>query len=220
MSVKGYIKNYKKCIRCNEMLPWNQKHYSRSDLKTNFNSDCRCRKCKIDAVEEDNWSDGKLKCHFCGTFQDIDQFCIDPSNKQKYRDYRHRKCHSCKRIHDKTNRIYRYGGDKITHIIRNRWDAANARSRKHNLEFNITMDDIYNMIVKQDFKCNLTKIDLTFEMGSGRVQTNMSLDKINPNLGYTKDNIQIVCAAVNMMKSNLSNDELYNFCEKILENKR
>lgn len=52
-------------------------------------------------------------------------------------------------------------------------------------------------------------------MLSGRTPTNISIDKINRNLGYTKDNVQLVCMACNQMKSDLSDDMLYFFCKQI-----
>lgn len=35
------------------------------------------------------------------------------------------------------------------------------------------------------------------DIDSRRPNTNVSVDRINPNLGYTKDNIQFICMAVN-----------------------
>lgn len=60
---------------------------------------------------------------------------------------------------------------------------------------------------------------MTYDFDSGRVFTNVSIDQINPHLGYTKDNIQLVCMAVNQMKSDMSMDELFMFCEAILKSK-
>jgi hypothetical protein len=44
-----------------------------------------------------------------------------------------------------------------------------------------------------------------------------SLDRIDSTKGYSKDNIQIVCAQVNLMKHELTINELKFWCEKILE---
>lgn len=53
---------------------------------------------------------------------------------------------------------------------------------------------------------------MTYIEGSGRHLKNMSID-------HTEDNVQLVCAQVNMMKSDMSLEELYTFCEAILKNK-
>lgn len=58
-----------------------------------------------------------------------------------------------------------------------------------------------------------------FDLYQGRTFTNVSIDQINPHLGYTKENIQLVCMAVNQMKSDMSIEELYMFCEAIIKTK-
>lgn len=42
-----------------------------------------------------------------------------------------------------------------------------------------------------------------------------SLDRINPNLGYTKDNIQVISRKANLMKQDASYEELQSFAEWI-----
>lgn len=48
---------------------------------------------------------------------------------------------------------------------------------------------------------------MTFDLYQGRTFTNVSIDQINPHLGYTKENIQLVCMAVNQ------------FCKTIIKTK-
>jgi hypothetical protein len=60
---------------------------------------------------------------------------------------------------------------------------------------------------------------MTSLSNTGRILTNLSIDRIDSKKGYIKDNIQFVCMAVNQMKSDLTLDELYFFCESILKNK-
>lgn len=43
--------------------------------------------------------------------------------------------------------------------------------------------------------------------------------KIDSSKGYTKDNIQLVCAAANMMKGYMEYNDLIHFCEAIIKNK-
>jgi len=38
---------------------------------------------------------------------------------------------------------------------------------------------------------------MTYEMDAGRVYTNISIDQIEQGKGYTEDNVQLVCMAVN-----------------------
>ena len=59
---------------------------------------------------------------------------------------------------------------------------------------------------------------MTYLAGHGRKQTNISIDRINSSLGYIRGNVQLVCDAVNVMKSNSTEEELYQWSLMIVEN--
>ena len=61
---------------------------------------------------------------------------------------------------------------------------------------------------------------MTYELDSGRVYTNISIDQIEPGKGYTLDNIQLVCSAVNQLKSNWNMDTVLYICKSIIENNK
>lgn len=67
-------------------------------------------------------------------------------------------------------------------------------------------------------KCAISNIPMTYEFCKGNVMTNISVDQINPKAGYTKDNVQLVCWAVNRMKGEMSMDELLYFVNSIHDN--
>ncbi|MEE0616836.1 MAG: hypothetical protein UCP83_06055 [Intestinibacter bartlettii] len=46
----------------------------------------------------------------------------------------------------------------------------------------------------------------------GRTNTNVSIDRIDSSKGYTKNNIWLICSAVNFMKSNLNLEEFKQYC--------
>lgn len=69
----------------------------------------------------------------------------------------------------------------------------------------------------QNYLCAITKLPMTCELRKGEnIYTNASVDQKIPSAGYTKDNIQLVCRIVNIMKWNLPQEELYIWCERIL----
>lgn len=57
---------------------------------------------------------------------------------------------------------------------------------------------------------------MTYELDSGRVYTNVSIDQIDPSKGYTLNNIQLVCMGVNQMKSDLDMNTLLYLCNAII----
>ena len=57
---------------------------------------------------------------------------------------------------------------------------------------------------------------MTYQAGSGRVNTNISIDRIDSSVGYVRGNVQFVCDVANRMKQDLSQKELLVWCERIL----
>lgn len=61
---------------------------------------------------------------------------------------------------------------------------------------------------------------MTYELEKGRTYTNVSIDQISPSVGYTVDNIQLVCMAVNQLKSDLDMDTVLLLCSAILNSNK
>jgi DNA-directed RNA polymerase subunit RPC12/RpoP len=75
-----------------------------------------------------------------------------------------------------------------------------------------------NLLIKQKYKCALTGIKLTCLRANGiKFKTNASIDRINSDLGYNIDNIQLVCSVVNILKSNLTSHEYIKWCKKVVK---
>jgi len=49
---------------------------------------------------------------------------------------------------------------------------------------------------------------------------NISIDRINSSLGYTKDNVQLLAAIVNHMKTDLPDSEFIKICSIITDNNK
>lgn len=103
-------------------------------------------------------------------------------------------------------------------MLKNKLGRAKCRAKQSNLPFDLTVEDLYNLWNEQNGKCAISNIPMTYEFCKGNVMTNISVDQINPKAGYTKDNIQLVCWAVNRMKGEMSMDELLYFVNSIHDN--
>ena len=79
--------------------------------------------------------------------------------------------------------------------------------------------DLLELWHKQNGKCALTQLPMTFEVGKGFVKSNVSIDRKVPGLPYEISNLQLVCKAANMMKQDFTEEELLMWCKLILENK-
>ncbi len=90
---------------------------------------------------------------------------------------------------------------------------TNAELR--NLSFSITIEDVYNKLVENNYKCALSGIDLTFKPFG--LKHPASIDRIDSNIGYEIDNIQVVHKDVNFMKQRFSQEYFIDTCLKIAE---
>lgn len=113
--------------------------------------------------------------------------------------------------------VYRY---KFTYSHRNSSQKnflktlLNRKGRNKTL----TVEFLENLLERQNGLCAISGVGLTFIAGQGRVNTNVSLDQIEPGKGYIEGNIQLVCRIVNTMKYDNSLKEFIDWC-KIISNR-
>ena len=89
------------------------------------------------------------------------------------------------------------------------------RIKKRGSEYDITLDDLLNQWKKQKGLCVYSGLKLTHPIDGGDNLTKASLDRIDSNKGYVKDNIQFISIACNHAKNNMSHEEMIMFCENI-----
>ena len=82
----------------------------------------------------------------------------------------------------------------------------------------LTRNDLLEVLESQNYKCAISGIDLTCSLEKGtRFWTNASVDRIVAGGPYTKENIQLVCRAVNSWRSDLPVDVFLEVCRKVAE---
>lgn len=82
------------------------------------------------------------------------------------------------------------------------WVAAKNRAKKKNIEFNISEDDFELPSV-----CPLLNIPM-WKNPEESCPNSYSLDRINPNKGYVKNNVWVISKRANVIKSNATIEEL------------
>lgn len=173
------------------------------------------RKCRIQQFIDTN--NGKLYyCSACKKYLPKDDFCI--CRIRTYRDCLSDRCRSCAKRNSLKVRKNLAGDRALDYMLKNKLGRAKCRAKQSDLPFNLTVEDLYNLWNEQNGKCAISNIPMTYELCKGNVMTNISVDQINPKAGYTKDNVQLVCWAVNRMKGEMSMDELLYFVNSIHDN--
>lgn len=209
---------YQTCESCHTTFPRNRKffkrHRNKETGKEQFST--LCKECEDKLKYKENWRGGKLKCFICGKWLDPENF--DTHSQYEYRNHKDKRCKQCKRKQNLEARANYSDEQKLYKIVQDRWLAARSRAEKKNIPFTITKDDILELWENQNGKCAISNIPMTFEIDNGRVFTNVSVDQKNPGQGYTKENTQLICQAVNQLKSDWDMDTVLYICKSITEN--
>ncbi len=177
-----------------------------------------CKDCKT--INKDrkyiHIKNGLLLCLKCNKYQNKNNFDI---NKDKiYRRCRDSRCKTCKKEQNIKRKFNNRGKQDLDRILLERWHGLKDRYKKLGFSVDFKSDYLKELWVEQKGLCNISKIPMTYIMNKGRTYTNISVDRINSNIGYIKGNIQLVCMAVNQMKSDLKIDELVYICKEIINN--
>lgn len=109
-----------------------------------------------------------------------------------------------------TPSLHRFWSDQVTQ------QRAGARLRK--LPFLIDKEDVLGLYLSQDCRCAYSGVELDpwGKKNKGKI-LKPSIDRINSRFGYELNNIQIVSAAVNIMKGELSHNEFIRVCAHIVD---
>ena len=134
------------------------------------------------------------------------------SNKEKIKEYNKKR--TIERKSESCSKAYR--NNKTKEFRENNYEKfllyqIKASSKKRNLEFNLTIDDI----IIPEF-CPYLNINITKIVGGGLLDTAPSVDRIDSSKGYIKGNIRIISHLANKMKSNVSIDLLITFANNVL----
>lgn len=211
---------FRECHICTGYKELNSSNYKKKGGRGKGAFTGTCREC-LNKIEYDkNWRDGLLKCMRCTNYFEKEEFSKIGGEGKKcgsvIRENRRYECRKCQHEHQKEYYRNLSGERRLKTALLFRLKGALSRSLKNGIEYNITIQHLLKIWGDQKGKCALSGIPMTFEIYKGRINSNVSLDRITPHLGYTKGNVQLVCMAANQMKNDLTNEELFVFCEKIL----
>ena len=174
----------------------------------------RCQNCQAEhrkdfQIRKQLKKQGKNQCKDCKEIKPLIEFKIDRAT-----------CKSCDcaktnaRYHsiapeEKARRKSIRDKIRISNPAHDMWKGAKQRARENNLPFEITEADI---VVPE--LCPVLGIKMQIGIGTNsRSDNSPSLDKIIPNRGYVKDNIQVISYRANRFKSNASLEELKKVVE-------
>lgn len=159
-------------------------------------------------------------CTCCKRYLPNTKFNIDNTNLHGNRGGRCQQCKDCqrKKYYSQRNKLFYDDHFAMKTKLQSALKGARRRAKEHNKYIDIDLEFLYYLWNKQNGKCALTGIPLTYKFYEGRVNSNVSIDRIDSSKGYAKDNVQLVCMAANQMKNDLSQDEFLQMCQLVINN--
>lgn len=100
------------------------------------------------------------------------------------------------------------------------WSRIKSEAKRRNLKFEISIEEMWNLFLKQNRKCKLSGQQIKFAPTTKQFwkkETTASIDRIDSSKGYTIDNVQWVHKDINRMKWNLPEDEFKKLCKMVTE---
>lgn len=91
------------------------------------------------------------------------------------------------------------------------------RSKEKGIKYDVNAEYLNNIFNLQNGICPYTgiKMSLTSGIKDKVIPTSASLDKIDPNEGYIKGNVEFVCYSINMAKNDFSKDIIIDFVNRL-----
>lgn len=147
-------------------------------------------------------------CNGCNKYKEI------RGRSLKNKDAQSCGCNNKKSKTGENNKLYK-GYKKITGEYYNNLRKS-AKERGH--EFKISLEELWELWENQCGFCALSGVRIFLPRGSKDKsdKTNTaSVDRIDSNKGYTKDNCQWVHKRINWMKNNMQDNEFQMWCIKV-----
>lgn len=91
--------------------------------------------------------------------------------------------------------------------------------RRRPTENPVTVTDLLEMWRAQQGRCVVSGIKMTWANGR-HSPTSISIDRIDPKIGHTKDNVRLVCYQVNLFKSEWTDEDMFSMALAIVTNMR
>jgi len=158
-------------------------------------------------------------CSMCKKNKQLKSFYADARKKDWYRSA----CKMCYRkkykyIHTQEKTIYKREWTKTL-----KWQTvsllSNAKWRSKRFKLDCDLDNEWITERLKKWTCELTWIKFNREEWYNKRASpfSPSIDKINPNKWYTKDNCRIICFCVNMARSDWWDEVLLKMCKAVVK---
>lgn len=107
------------------------------------------------------------------------------------------------------------------HISGKYYGRIKRNAQKRNIEFNVSIEYFNELLTKQNFKCKLSGLDISFSHSKkDNYEATASIDRISSNMGYIEGNLQWIHKDINLMKNHFQQDYFISICERIVNEQK
>lgn len=132
-------------------------------------------------------------CSLCQTEKSLDEFHANPQSKDK----KDRRCKSCRKAQSASTYKENWFHSQVI--------LKRSYCKKHNIVFDLDADYLASLYTGS---CPITGQE--FDRHDKKSDNCPHLDRVVPELGYTKGNVQYISARMNRIKYNATPEELQN----------
>ncbi len=106
----------------------------------------------------------------------------------------------------------------VGELRQTKYSEIKRQAKKRKKEFNISIEYLWNLYEEQDKKCALSGLPIIFGRNGHRNETSASLDRIDNDKGYIKDNVRWVLKDINMIRGKYDNGYFIKLCHAVADN--
>ena len=177
----------------------------------------KCSFCKQEKTEDLFWKNSSIRRGYSYICKDCQNKEYKGRDKEKYnkwaREYRRKQ----------KNKEYEKAFRKkyltsLNGYVSKLLSGAKNRALKNNIEFDLDNQWLFDKLKEE--KCSVTGLTLSFEKSKEyRINPlSPSLDRINSDKGYTKENTRIVCWIYNLSKADYDDNVVLQFAKALVNN--
>lgn len=186
---------------------------------------CKCEACGIISYKRYVGSnakhicksiiDGKKRCFKCKNRKPIEEFSKNRSTFDGYQKV----CKECFANYDSVKNVYKKKSSILKSdlkiYLRNKTSMLKKKCERLNVPFDLDKTFIYSLYEKQNGKCYFTGIEIKHNSGCHQFDS-ISVERLEPSHGYTKDNVVLSSFAINSFKGMMNEKEFKVYLKNIL----
>jgi len=158
---------------------------------------------------------GNKKCFKCKELKNVEEFSKNKSNFDGYQKV----CKECFSNYECVKKGYKKKSNNYKNSLEDYFNSKLPNLRKkcqlQNVPFDLEKGDLFEIYNSQKGKCYYTDMDIIHNLGKLDYNS-ISIERLYPEKGYTKQNIVLCSFNVNSFKGMMNESEFKNYLDLVI----